>query len=61
MPAQVCINLEARYCMIWRGEHHGAHYLLSGASMRRLYCLLNCPQWHPSGVVGGEQWGRVQL
>ncbi len=61
MSAQVCFNPDARYCMIWRGDHRGAYYWITPASMRRLYHLLNCPAWQPTGVVGGEQWGRVQL
>jgi hypothetical protein len=60
MITHLCINPQAQYCIVWRGDHHGAYFWITPASMRRLARLTTGPLWRQTGIVGGEHWLEVQ-
>ena len=53
----LCINPQACYLMVWRGQRRtGAHFWITPASMARLMCLIARSSFKQTAIVGGEHW-----
>lgn len=53
----LCINPQAQYLMVWRGDRRtGAHFHITPASMARLMRLIARSSFQQTAIVGGEHW-----